>query len=207
MIRQNYYSRITKSKVVTMNVIKTKEKILIAARKLFTKHGFNGVAVGKIAELAKVNHSLIFHHYGNKEKLWVAVKQHIIAEIDENPKLQPDSNLPIESFIKQLFLTKYNFYQSNNDAIRIINWQRMEFNSDDSSSINTTHAYNHNIAAIRLYQERGDINQSIDPDFIIITINSIIKSAALDSMFLIKSKKKHDDYKEFCIESIMKIIQ
>jgi len=47
---------------------KTDYKILVSARELFVKHGFSGTSMGKIAMKANVNHSLIFHHFGNKQK-------------------------------------------------------------------------------------------------------------------------------------------
>ena len=53
----------------------TRKVILNAARDLFVKKGFAGTSISEIAKQAKVNQSLIYHHYANKESLWTAVLQ------------------------------------------------------------------------------------------------------------------------------------
>jgi AcrR family transcriptional regulator len=56
---------------------KTRRLILKAAIVLFSRHGYAGTKILAIAKKARVNHSLIFHHFENKKSLWVAAKQQI----------------------------------------------------------------------------------------------------------------------------------
>lgn len=51
----------------------TKEKILDAAKVLFSKSGFDGCNVDLIAERAKVNKATIYYHFENKASLYETV--------------------------------------------------------------------------------------------------------------------------------------
>mgnify|MGYP006200449771 CR=1 FL=1 len=57
----------------TRNASLTRADILRAAREEFCERGFNGARVDSIAERAKANKRLLYHYYGNKEALYLAV--------------------------------------------------------------------------------------------------------------------------------------
>lgn len=52
---------------------RTRSAILKAATREFGAHGFSGGRTERIASLAKCNIRLLYHHFGNKEALYVAV--------------------------------------------------------------------------------------------------------------------------------------
>jgi len=60
---------------------KTKASILKAARDEFCAEGFNGARVDAIAERAKANKRLLYHYFGNKEALYLAVLLDAYQEI------------------------------------------------------------------------------------------------------------------------------
>lgn len=49
------------------------ERILAAAEDLFAAHGFDAVSVSDIASRASVSKSNVFHHFGSKNELYLAV--------------------------------------------------------------------------------------------------------------------------------------
>lgn len=49
-----------------------KDSLLLAAKELFGEHGYNGTTFKLISERAGVALGLLTHHYGNKEKLFLA---------------------------------------------------------------------------------------------------------------------------------------
>ncbi|HLU00839.1 MAG TPA: helix-turn-helix domain-containing protein, partial [Burkholderiaceae bacterium] len=51
----------------------TRENILRAAKKIFSKDGYDGARVEKISKAAKSYDSLIYYYFGSKEKLFVEV--------------------------------------------------------------------------------------------------------------------------------------
>ncbi|WP_181438712.1 TetR family transcriptional regulator [Paenibacillus sambharensis] len=50
-----------------------KLRILLAARKLFARQGYDGTSVRQICEEAKVNVALVSYHFGGKENLFSAL--------------------------------------------------------------------------------------------------------------------------------------
>jgi AcrR family transcriptional regulator len=48
----------------------TRERLLDRARELFAHHGYAGVTLRKLAEVAKVNPALIHYYFGDKESLY-----------------------------------------------------------------------------------------------------------------------------------------
>lgn len=50
-----------------------KERLLVAATKLFAEKGYAGVSIRQLAEAAEVNSAMISYYYGDKEGLYEAV--------------------------------------------------------------------------------------------------------------------------------------
>ena len=69
--------------------VKTRERILETAVKLFSEKGFNGTTTKEIAELAGVNEALIFRYFSTKRELYSAI---IERKIKEEPRLE----IPLE---------------------------------------------------------------------------------------------------------------
>lgn len=51
-------------------------RILSAARQLFTQFGFRAVSMQQIADTASVNKATLYHHFADKEALFVEVLRH-----------------------------------------------------------------------------------------------------------------------------------
>ncbi len=183
----------------------TKAAILAAARKLFVKYGYAATSISMIETLAKVNHSLIFHHFGNKQKLWIAVKQDIVLQTKATQQALPSHDQPLPIFIKKLFHNHMLFYRENPDIVSMINWQRVD--ARDELDIGITHSKEVKawLTAIKHYQETEEINPKLKPEFIMTMIVSLISAAALDPNIFIKSKTAQNAYMNFCAKSIIKI--
>jgi AcrR family transcriptional regulator len=65
------------------DAVRTKAEILKAARAEFCDQGFNGARVDAIAERAGANKRLLYHYFGNKEALYLAVLHDAYREIRE----------------------------------------------------------------------------------------------------------------------------
>jgi AcrR family transcriptional regulator len=64
----------------TRNPGRTRERILSAALREFAAKGFAGARVDAIARRADINKRMLYHYFGNKEKLFRAVLRQKIAE-------------------------------------------------------------------------------------------------------------------------------
>lgn len=68
----------------------TVQTILSEARRLFAARGFDGVSTSDIATAAGVSKASIFHHFGDKQKLYMEVLKYSLKEFDElSEHLQP----------------------------------------------------------------------------------------------------------------------
>lgn len=97
--------------------IDSKTKILLAAKKLFALHGFNGTSVRQICEEAGVNIALVSYHFGGKENVFGALfdtffPNERLADIDKD--INPVTG--VEMIIEEV--TKYRYEEP--ELIRII---------------------------------------------------------------------------------------
>ncbi|MDU7030480.1 TetR/AcrR family transcriptional regulator [Robinsoniella peoriensis] len=60
---------------------KTTSALLKIARKHFTQHGYYDVSLGKIAEEADVTRGAVYHHFKNKQGLFLAVLEIVQKDI------------------------------------------------------------------------------------------------------------------------------
>src|SRR5260370_12150159 len=69
--------------VAHSDVLRPRERILLAARDLFHRHGIRGVGVETIAEAAGTNKMTLYRHFDSKDDLIVAYLRGVAVEVDE----------------------------------------------------------------------------------------------------------------------------
>ena len=181
----------------------TRTKILKHARHLFTQHGFAGTSMSMIATKAKINRSLIFHHFTNKQNLWVVVKQDITARAIRKAPILPDIKLPWKEYLKQWLNNNINFYRNNPDIIAMLNWQRTEHKDAQHIGITQSTESKKWLFSLEHFQQKGDIGKHINLGFAISIIGAISSSAALDPNIFILNEKDFDAYIEFCVDQLV----
>ena len=97
----------------------TKEKILKAARTLFSEYGYKGASVRKIAAAVGIRESALYNHYKNKEEIFLEVSK----EIFSSPFSFEDQDIK-ELALKgkpflQKFVTQYKLitFDKNNESM------------------------------------------------------------------------------------------
>lgn len=88
----------------------TSRDILVAATAEFAANGLAGARVDAIAERAGVNKRMLYHYYGNKEALWLAVLEEAYAGIRGEERLLDLDHLPPVEGMRRLveFTVGYN---------------------------------------------------------------------------------------------------
>ena len=183
-----------------MSSVSTKDKILTAARSLFVEHGFAGTSMGNIAKRADVTHSLLFHHFGNKEKLWGEVKQSIINEASPESTVIPSTALPFKAFLQEAFNNNIQFLENNPDIIRMINWQRLESKTQETIKVDLTKEGENWLAAFQHYQSTGNINPKYKIEYVLKFFFALAVAAPLEGQAFTKNAYEFKGYIDFCVE-------
>ena len=82
----------------------TEQHILDAAKKVFIKRGFSGTRTQEIADEAGINKSLLHYYFRSKDKLFKAIFQEALGEIEREILTILDSDLELFEKIRFFFL-------------------------------------------------------------------------------------------------------
>lgn len=103
----------------------TRARILEAATKEFAKLGLAGARVEAIAARAKSNKRMIYHYFGSKEELFVAVLEEAYADIrSAELKLDLDHFTPEEALVALVTHT-WNYYLKNPEFMTLVNSENL----------------------------------------------------------------------------------
>ncbi len=149
----------------------TRERILDAAESVFAEHGFHGASLRDLAEAAGVTRSLIHHHFGSKEGLWIAVSDRLFETYRAwQSALLRDGGFGIEGFeesIRQFFL----FLDSSPNFARLRAWANAARNAEKPHRDLVLQG----IDRLREMQARGEIRSDIDPASALIALFNLVE--------------------------------
>ncbi len=173
---------------------KTKIKIIQAATDLFIKNGFSGTSISDIAKEAGINQSLIYHHVGNKQDLWQAVKKFLIPDNDDEVNLENVCYRNLNDFINAIIKSRIDFYSRDHRIIRLVKWQILEEDFENNQLQNKIFPH-HWIQVIENLQENGEISKQYSAEFFGFFIFSLVNSLIFDSYNIInKDLVKNNHY-------------
>lgn len=106
--------------------LKTRQSILKAAKNLFVKKGYSGTSMSDIARAARVNQSLIHHHFGSKKALWYAVRDILYSVYFDASSafFAQESGLP-EQQLGAILKMRFDFLQAHPEVARFLSWQNL----------------------------------------------------------------------------------
>ena len=145
------------------------QKILLAAEELFAAQGFSAVSINSIARNAGVSKANIFHHFENKEALYLAVLSNassrmsaLLADLDSG---DGNASEQIARYTQQHL--KNLFDQSN--VTKLMLRQVQTENSEDSPKVAHDvlgENFTRFVSILEKFQEKGELRQDIDPAMI-----------------------------------------
>ena len=101
--------------------VATRKKLLVAARREFARCGLAGARVDEIAARAGVNKQLVYHYFGDKDALYLAVLEWVYEEIRTQERGLDLEGLPPERAIKQLIESSFDHLAAHPDFILLLN--------------------------------------------------------------------------------------
>ena len=103
-----------------MKLKNTKQKILNAGLKEFSRWGFSGARMDKIANRAGINKAMLFYYFSSKENLYQEVLKHAIRKII--PRIRNVVLLETKpiTFLEKLPEIYITFFSENQDFIKMV---------------------------------------------------------------------------------------
>ena len=149
------------------NPDRTRERILSAALREFAAKGFAGARVDVIARRAAINKRMLYHYFGNKEKLFRAILHHKIAERRVwglNLSSDPTERLPF------WFKTAC----ADADWIRLLEWEALQRGAKHVIDEDERRALAADwLKRLRGRQERGELSSDFDARHLALAMQSL----------------------------------
>ncbi len=102
-----------------------REQILRAARREFVTHGFAGARVSRIVSRAASNPRMIYHYFGSKSRLYVAVLEDALASLHRQ-ELQIDvEHLEPREGMLQLFDFMTDYFEQSQHLVRLFSAENL----------------------------------------------------------------------------------
>jgi TetR/AcrR family transcriptional regulator len=101
--------------------VATRRKLLVAARHEFARSGLAGARVDEIAARAGVNKQLVYHYFGDKDALYLAVLEWVYEEIRAQERKLNLEGLPPDKAIKKLIESSFDHLATHPDFIVLLN--------------------------------------------------------------------------------------
>lgn len=104
---------------------RTKRAILEAATAEFVAHGFAGASVNEIAARARINKRMLYHYYGKKDDLYLAVLERIYKGIRSAETQLRLGDLPPRQAIEKLVLFTWKYFLDHPEFLSLLNTENM----------------------------------------------------------------------------------
>lgn len=152
----------------------TQEAILNAAEDLFIEEGFSKVSLTQIASAANVTKSLIHHHFGSKDDLWLAVKKRYFSGYADAQSKTIEEGEPTLELLYNGIVAYFKYLQSK-PGFAHMNC-RLLLEGDESCLEIFRGVTEAGVEAIRAAQAEGKIRNDLNPYHILITALSMVEN-------------------------------
>jgi TetR/AcrR family transcriptional regulator len=155
----------------------TRQRILDVATKEFAAKGYDGARVDDIMRLSKVSKNLIYHYFGSKEKLFIAVLEQAYQGMHAYQMTWPlDVASPADG-IRKLVRSTFKYWRDNPEFIGLLNSENFHRGKHLRKSKVTKAGYGGLIGKIsnllKEGEKSGDFRTGVDPVELYISISAL----------------------------------
>jgi AcrR family transcriptional regulator len=177
-------------KVLTKRDIRTRDagakrlRILLAAKREFSRLGLGGARIDAIADRAKVNKRTIYQYFRSKDALFGAVLENAYHDLKVAERALELEKLPPEIAINTLVEFTWFYYLNNIAILTLINSENLHKGRHLKTSISMKNDYPHFTRLLQNIVTRGVNERVFRPD---IVIQLDITLAAINYYYLTNS--------------------
>ena len=155
----------------------TRQRILDAATAEFAAHGFGGARINRVAEQAGANKRMLYHYFGNKEALYLAVLEAAYARIRERERALSLTDLAPEAAMCRLIEATFDHFVEHPEFISLLNTENMHQARHLGRSARIREMHSPLIGMLDELLERGAaagaFRNGVDPVQLYVTIASL----------------------------------
>jgi AcrR family transcriptional regulator len=156
---------------------RTSASILAAAVKEFTEKGYSGARIDSIAARAGANKRMIYHYFGDKEALYLAVLEGGYAGIRSAEAGLHLSDLEPKAAIEKLIDFTWQYFLAHPEFLSLLNTENLHRAKYLKRSARVFNLHSPLVAAIseilKRGVERGEFRKGADPVHVYISIASL----------------------------------
>ena len=104
---------------------RTRASILAAANREFAENGIGGARVDSIAERAGINKRMLYHYFGDKEQLYLAVLEEAYVGIRTAEKSLNLSDLEPEQGIAELAMFTWDYFLEHPEFLSLLGTENL----------------------------------------------------------------------------------
>ena len=109
----------------TRDPVRTKGNLLAAGIRLFASRGFHGVAVDEIVADAGCNKRMLYHYFGDKEGLYIAVLQAVYTRMEQVEMAPLPAAATTAAKICEIMERHFSFLASNPEFVNLLMWENL----------------------------------------------------------------------------------
>lgn len=113
-------------KVSPRNASRTRHRLLQAAIRLFSAHGYHGVSVDEVVARARVNKRMVYHYFGSKEELFKAALQQVYGRLETVEFHAVERGASPREQLVRLLESYFEFLDDNPEFTRLLQWENLE---------------------------------------------------------------------------------
>ena len=151
----------------------SRQRILDTAIRLFAQKGFTGISVYEIVDAANINKRMVYHYFGNKQKLFqeALATEYRKLEALEIKTLHPQE--PIEKIIGDIVSSYFSFLQANPEFVQLLLWENLNQGKNLKQMkipLSKSPMLELLIKAVNEGQKNGTVRKEVNPKFLLISL-------------------------------------
>jgi TetR/AcrR family transcriptional regulator len=155
----------------------TKQRILDVATQQFSAKGYDGARIDDIMRLSKVSKNLIYHYFGSKEKLFIAVLELAYRGMHEYQMTWPlEVSSPIDG-IRKLVQSTFKYWRESPEFIGLLNSENFHkgrhLRKSKLSKAGYAGLLNNISNLLKQGEKSGDFRSNVDPVELYISISAL----------------------------------
>ena len=101
----------------------TRRRLMKAAEKLFAKKGCGGTSIDDICQASGVNCRMIYHYFGSKDGLYMAVLESVYGRISDLAAVAEANSRSLAEYIEMIVEQYFRFLLDNPEFVSILRWE------------------------------------------------------------------------------------